>query len=240
MGKNLIQQARGKGGPRYRAPSFNYQGKAKFASNNKDVNVNVGRIIDIVHCAGHSAPLMEVKYANKELVLIQAPEGVKVGQNVEMGSNVEPVDGNVLPLKNIPVGTFIYNIESQPGDGGKFVRASGTYAKIVSKAENKIIVLLPSNKTRDFFPECRAMIGIIAGSGRTEKPFLKAGTRYFKMKAKNKLWPQTSGTSMNAVDHPFGGSSSAHKGRPTQSARNDPPGRKVGKIAPRRTGRRKR
>jgi large subunit ribosomal protein L2 len=58
------------------------------------------------------------------------------------------------------------------------------------------------------------------------------------MKAKNKMWPKVSGTSMNAVDHPYGGSSTSHKGKPTSTSRNAPPGRKVGKIAPRRTGRR--
>ena len=105
--------------------------------------------------------------------------------------------------------------------------------------KDRIVVQLPSSKTRDFKPDCRASIGVIAGSGRKEKPFLKAGKRYYAMKAKNKLWPQVSGTSMNAVDNPFGGSSSAHKGRPTQAPRSAPPGRKVGKIAPKRTGRRK-
>ena len=106
--------------------------------------------------------------------------------------------------------------------------------------ENSITVELPSSKRREFLPECRAMIGIVAGSGRTEKPFLKAGNKFYAMKAKNKMWPIVSGTSMNSVDHPFGGSSSHAKGIPTQSARNDPPGRKVGKIAPKRTGRHKR
>jgi large subunit ribosomal protein L2 len=89
-------------------------------------------------------------------------------------------------------------------------------------------------------PECRAIIGVIAGSGRPEKPFLKAGTKFFAMRAKNKLWPIVSGTSMNSVNHPFGGKSSHAKGIPTQSSRNAPPGRKVGKIAPKRTGRKKR
>ena len=148
--------------------------------------------------------------------------------------------GNVLQLKNIPEGTLIYNIESNPGDGGKFVRSSGTFARIVGKMKNKIIILLPSKKKKDFNPECRATIGIIAGGGRKEKPFLKAGKMYHKMRQKNKLYPKVCGVSMNAVDHPFGGSKSSHKGRPTQSGRFDPPGRKVGKISPKRTGRRNR
>jgi len=81
---------------------------------------------------------------------------------------------------------------------------------------------------------------MIAGSGRTEKPLLKAGNKFHKMKAKNKMWPIVSGNSMNAVSHPFGSKKSNSKGRPTQSSRNAPPGRKVGKIAPRRTGRKNR
>ena len=97
---------------------------------------------------------------------------------------------------------------------------------------NKIIVKLPSNKQKEFKPNCRACIGIIAGAGRTEKPFVKAGNRYHAKKAKNKLWPIVSGVSMNAVNHPFGGSSSASKGRPLQAGRDYPPGRKVGKLAP--------
>ena len=146
----------------------------------------------------------------------------------------------MLPLKSIPEGTLIYNIESNPGDGGKFVRASGAFAKIITKTEDGIVVELPSSKRRTFLPECRAIIGVIAGSGRTEKPFLKAGTKFFAMRAKNKFWPRVSGTSMNSVSHPFGGKSSHAKGIPTQASRNAPPGRKVGKIAPKRTGRRKR
>ena len=103
---------------------------------------------------------------------------------------------------------------------------------------DSVVVEMPSAKRRVFLPECRATIGVIAGSGRKEKPFLKAGTKYYAMKAKNKLWPQVSGTSMNAVDHPFG-ASRVSKGGPTQASRNAPPGRKVGKIAPSRTGRRR-
>lgn len=237
MGKNLIQQKRGKGSPRYRAPDFRYKGRASHAIYAKeDIN---GEITDLVKCPGHSGPLMQVKYENGEVILIQAPEGVKVGDNVEMGDNVMIKVGSTLPLKNIPEGTSIYNIESSPGDGGKFVRTSGAFAKIVAKFKNRIVVQLPSNKKREFIPNCRATIGVIAGSGRKEKPFLKAGAKYYAMRAKNKLWPIVSGTSMNAVAHPFGGSSSSTKGRPTQSSRDAPPGRKVGKIAPKRTGRKK-
>ena len=239
MGKNLIQQKRGKGSPRYRAPSFKYKGKTSFAryEEGKIISAN---ITDILHCSGHSAPLMELQHSNGEFGLLQAPEGIKVGDTIEMGKDVEIKVGNVLPLKNIPEGASIYNIESNPGDGGKFVRASGSFARIITKMEKGIVVELPSSKRKTLLRECKAAIGVVAGSGRTEKPFLKAGNKFYAMKAKNKLWPIVSGTSMNSVDHPFGGSSSHAKGIPTQSSRNDPPGRKVGKIAPKRTGRHKR
>lgn len=239
MGKNLIQQKRGKGSPRYRAPSFRYKGKAGFRSFQPE-GETTAQILNIDRSSGHSAPLMELEYLNGELGLLQAPEGVKVGDSIEIGENIELKEGNILSLKNIPEGTSVYNIESSPGDGGKFVRASGTFAKIINRAKNGVVVELPSSKRRTFLPDCRAVIGMVSGSGRTEKPMLKAGTNMFVMKSKNKVWPHVSGTSMNSVSHPFGGRSSHAKGIPTQSSRNSPPGRKVGKIAPKRTGRHKR
>jgi len=238
MGKNLIQQKRGKASPTYRAPGFRYFGKVQYLKiTDKAI---AGKIIDLIICPGHSAPLAKIKLENGEITLTLAPEGIKVGDNIKFGPGARIRKGNVLSLKDIPEGTSIYNIENNPGDGGKFVRGSGTFAKIIGKIGNKVVIRLPSNKQKLFREDCRASIGIIAGGGRPEKPFLKAGKRYHAMRAKNKLYPKVSGVSMNAVDHPFGGSSSHHKGKPTQSSRNAPPGRKVGKIAPRRTGRTKR
>ena|SRR3989338_3514222 len=239
MGKSLIQQKRGKGGPRYTAPSFRYIGKISFGKYQPEKNITA-KIMDLTHSSGHSSPIMELDYSNGESGLLQAPEGVKVGDTIEIGENAEIKAGNTLQLKKIPEGTSIYNIESNPGDGGKFVRTSGAFARIITKTEEGIVVELPSGKRRVFLKDCRAIVGVIAGSGRTEKPFLKAGKHFFAMRAKNKLWPKVSGTSMNSVSHPFGGRSSHAKGIPTQSARNSPPGRKVGKIAPKRTGRHKR
>ncbi|HLC64956.1 MAG TPA: 50S ribosomal protein L2 [Candidatus Nanoarchaeia archaeon] len=237
MGKNLIQQRRGKGSSTFRARSFNAEGPAKHISYSKDSHS--GKVVDIIHSYMHSGPLMQIKYDNQEAVLIQAPEGVHVGKDVVSGPKAPIEIGNSLPLKDIPEGTDIYNIESMPGDGGKFVRSAGSSARITSKFPDKITVMLPSKKERSFSPECRASIGIIAGSGRLEKPFLKAGNKFHRMKARNKYYPQVQGVSMNAVAHPFGSKSSRTKGRPTQASRNAPPGRKVGKIAPRRTGHRR-
>ena len=236
MGKRLIQQARGKGGPRYRSPGHNFVGAAR---NKKGFGTAQGRIIDLVNCPGHSAPLARIKYEDGEECLMIAAEGMKVGDEVSVGGEMLN-RGNLMSLKDVPEGTLIYNIEIQPGDGGKFVRSSGTFAKVIAKSTQGITVKLPSKKDKVFYPDCRASIGVVAGGGRVEKPWLKAGKKYHAMKAKNKLWPKVSGGSMNAVDHPFGGSRTSHLGRPTIAPRNAPPGRKVGKLRPRRTGRRKR
>jgi len=238
MGKNLIQQARGKGGPTYRAPSFRYKGKATNLSYKHEGAE--GKVSEFVKCQGHSAPLSVIKWNNGNKTLSLAVEGQKIGDIVISGGTAEIMPGNTLALNDIPEGTLINNIEARPGDGGKFVRASGTFAKIVGKMKNQVIVLLPSKKEKTFNLKCRATIGTLAGGGRLDKPFYKAGKKYHRMRAKNKLYPKVCGVSMNAVDHPFGGSSSSNVGRPTQAHRGAPPGRKVGKLHPRRTGLRKR
>jgi large subunit ribosomal protein L2 len=146
------------------------------------------------------------------------------------------VPGNTTYLKNIPEGTPICNIEAQPGDGGRFARASGTFALVVSREEDKVLVQMPSGKLKWLHPNCRATIGVVACGGRTDKPFVKAGKKYHKMKSKAAKWPRVRGVAMNAVDHPFGGGKHQHVGRPKTVSRNAPPGRKVGSIAARRTG----
>ncbi|MBW2988987.1 50S ribosomal protein L2 [Candidatus Woesearchaeota archaeon] len=238
MGKNLIQQKRGKGSPTYRAPSFRYKGKATYGAYQEERCK--GKVVDIIHCPGHSAPLADVMYEDGNKRLLQAPDGIRVGSEIEMGEGAAVKKGNVLFLKDIPEGTRVYNIENQPGDGGKFVRSSGASAKVVSKMRDKVIILLPSKKEGRFNPKCRATIGEIAGSGKKDKPFLKAGFKHYAMKARNKKYPKVCGVAMNAVSHPFGGSSTCSKGKASTVSRDAPPGRKVGKIAARRTGRKKR
>jgi large subunit ribosomal protein L2 len=231
MGKNLIQQARGKGSSTYRAPSFKYKAKVSYPQ-----QAIQGEIIDFVKCRGHSSPLAKIKYDTGEETYVIAAEGVRLGDLVKIGEGAEAEKSNTLFLKDIPVGTSIFNIEARPGDGGKFVRSGGCFARVFSKKETEIIVVLPSKKQKSFHPGCRATIGVIAGSGRKEKPFVKAGTKYHYMKSRNKLYPKVCGISMNAVDHPHGTSRSSKKGHPTIAPKNAPPGRKVGKIRPRRTG----
>jgi len=233
MGKSLIQQRRGRGTHPFKSPSHRFWGEVKFPQ-----EAGEGKVMDIVHCAGHSAPLLTLAFAQGRNEIAFAPEGIKVGDTLAVGTQDLHL-GNVLALRDIPEGTLVHNIELHPGDGGRFARASGAFARVVAKTENEVRVQLPSRKEKAFMPDCRAAIGTLAGSGRLEKPFLKAGTRMKKMQARNKIYPHVCGVSMNAVNHPFGGKSSKVKGRPTQAPRSAPPGRKVGKIAPRRTGRRR-
>ncbi len=239
MGKNLLQQRRGKGSI-FKSPSFNFRGRIKYPrikeSEKKEIK---GVITELITCPGHSAPLMEIKYETGQQALLCAPEGIRIGEELILGEESEIKPGNIMKLKNIPEGTLIFNIESRPGDGGKFVRSSGTAARVVAKDKKEVTVLLPSKKTKLFLGDCLATIGTIAGGGKLEKPLLKAGKKHWKMKKKRKIYPKVSGVSMNSIDHPFGGTISSHKGRPTIAPRNAPAGRKVGKLRPRRTGKKK-
>ncbi|HIG96379.1 TPA: 50S ribosomal protein L2 [Candidatus Woesearchaeota archaeon] len=237
MGKNLVQQARGHGGPTYRAPSFRYAGKISHRTWSAQ-NIK-GNVIDLLKCPGHSAPLMVIEYEDGDRNLTVAPEGIRVGDEVVAGPTAPIGLGNTVQLQNLPEGALVHNLEASPGDGGKFVRTSGGAGRIVTKMTDKIIVKMPSLKNREFHPACRASLGIIGGSGRTEKPFMRAGTKHFHMKAKNKLWPKTSGGAQNAVDHPFGNKRTQRKSKARPAPRNAPPGRKVGMIRPPRSGRKR-
>ena len=206
MGKRLITQRRGRGGSTYRAPSHRYKGEIRYRKYDdvEKTSVVYGKVVDLLSCPGHSAPLARIRYDTKEEVLLSAFLPMKVGDIVASGAQADAVAGNVLPLQQIPEGTAIYNIECKPGDGGKLVRTAGSSARVVSKMGDKVIVRLPSRKQKTFVGSCRAMVGVIAGDGRFDKPVLKAGTKMHAMRAKNKLYPRTSGVAMNAVDHPFG------------------------------------
>ncbi|OIO66302.1 50S ribosomal protein L2 [Candidatus Woesearchaeota archaeon CG_4_10_14_0_2_um_filter_57_5] len=237
MPKNLIQQKRGKGSLSYRSPSHRFGADIKHRALSTDTHT--GTVMDIVHSPGHSSPLCKIRYADGTDVITVATDGIFVKQQVVNGADAEVKSGNTLPLSAIPDGTLICNIEGLPGDGGKFVRSSGGTAKVISHTVKGVVITMPSKKQRTFLPSCRATIGVAAGSGRREKPFLKAGRKHHAMKARNKMWPTVSGAAMNALSHPLGGSRSSRKGRPTIAPKNAPPGRKVGMIRPRHTGRNK-
>lgn len=236
MGKRLLQQRRGRS-PRFTAKGIRSKGEVRHPSV-EDVQSGL-TVVDLVHCPAHSAPLAVLESKEKENLVIFAAEGTSVGDKLSYTVDTMGLAG-ILTLAEIPEGTVVHNLELRPGDGGKLVRTSGAGAKVLGKMEDEVIVELPSKKRMSFDSRCRASIGVIAGGGRPEKPMMRAGKNFHAKRARRKLNAIVCGISMNAVSHPFGSKNSHTKGRPTQSARNDPPGRKVGKIAPKRTGRTKR
>jgi len=197
--------------------------------------------MDLRRDALRTAPLAIVRFETGEEVVIPAAEGMYVGQIIEAGEEAPVKPGNIVPLGKVPEGTKVYCIELQPGDGGKLARSAGNFCTVVSKEDGYVVVKLPSGKLKRIPAKARGIVGQAAGSGIKEKPILKAGKKFWIMKAKHKYWPRVAASSMNAVDHPFGGGRvHRHVGKPQTSPRNAPPGRKVGYIAARRTGRKKR
>jgi len=234
MGKNITAQKRGKGSVTFKAPSFKFKADAKILPDKESALV-----MDFVHCRGHTAPLAQLYYDDGEIGHVVASEGLNVGDELFFGDEAEISFGNVLPLSSIPEGVPIFNIELTPRDGGKLVRSSGASARIVSKTKDGIVIQLPSRKQKKLNPLCRATIGMVAGGGRVDKPFLKAGKKFFAMKARNKYWPSVSASAMNAVAHPFGNKRSLRKSKAKPAPKNAPPGRRVGAIRARKTGRAK-
>jgi large subunit ribosomal protein L2 len=231
MGKRIISQARGHGSFTYRVKRKAYRYKIKYPTELK----GNGLVVQLINSPAHSAPLAKIKY-EKGIFYIPACKGMVEGQKIFFEGN-EIKDGNILKIGEIPIKTSIYNIESQPGDGGIFIKTGGSSATVNRIFENEIRILMPSKKERAFNPNCRATIGVIAGSGRLEKPIVKAGKRHHIKKARGKLWPRTSAVKMNVVDHPFG-SGRGKRIKSKIAKRNAPPGRRVGLLSPRRTGKR--
>lgn len=233
MGRRLKIQRRGKGGPVYRATIH-----SKFDINYKTTKELLkGQITDMITDPVRSAPVVEILLLDGTKEYLVCAEGLVTGQKIEIGSGAEKKTGNVLPLNEIEPGTVIFNIEKNYGDGGKFVRASGQSAILVNK-KDKATVKLPSGKLKQLPLEARATIGVVSGGGKGNKPFVTAGSKFKAMKAKGKKYPIVRGVAMNAVDHPFGGSQH-HVGHSKSTSRHAPSGRKVGAIASRRTGRKK-
>ncbi|HLE46752.1 MAG TPA: 50S ribosomal protein L2 [Candidatus Thermoplasmatota archaeon] len=236
MGKRIIARRRGSGSAVYRSPSHKHSAPARLP----DITDGTGVVESISHAPGRSTPLAFVRLPDGEVAAQIAHEGIAVGDNmVYTEAKLEKVEaGTTAFVGNIPEGTPVFNLEGTPGDGGKFCRAGGNAAYVVSHNPNSTVVLLPSGKTRSFHPKSRATIGLAAGGGAGDKPYLKAGKRYHKVKTRASNWPKVRGVAMNPVDHPHGGGSHNFVGGNTSHARGTPPGQLVGKVAPKRTGKR--
>lgn len=233
MGKRIRQQRRGAGGPGYRVRRQAFNIRIGYPREEGE-----GKIIRLFSKAAFSAPLALIKVNNAKFYNVAA-KGLFEGGYIQIGKMAEIKTGNILPLEKIPAGTSVFNIEINQGDGGKLVRAGGSSAKISKKMQEGVVVMLPSKKEKMLPNEARATIGVIAGAGREEKPFVKAGNRWYLMKAIGKHYPLTSPIKMNRVAHPFG-SGRGKRIKSKIAKRNAPPGKKVGLLRPRRVGRKKR
>ena len=241
MGKRIRVQRRGRGSPTFKASSHKRVAPSRYPPLQVVEEKAVKAVVkNLIHEPGRGSPLLEARSEGMILHLV-APEGVSLGQELYIGEDAPLAMGNILPLGKIPSGTIVCNLELSPGDGGKMAKASGTYATVVAHTPEGVLVKLPSKKAIYLNPRCRACIGVVSGSGRTGKPFVKAGKKSIWLSTKGKIYPRTKGVAMVPASHPHGGG--AHKSsslRPTTVSRTTPPGRKVGLIAARQSGRKKR
>lgn len=141
-----------------------------------------------------------VKYNDGEKRYIIAPNGIKVGQTIMSGSTVAPEVGNALPLKDIPLGTVVHNIEMRPGQGAKIARSAGSYAQLTAREGKYAVLKMPSGETRLVLTTCMATVGSVSNADHDKQSSGKAGrTRWVGRR------PRVRGVAMNPVDHPMGG-----------------------------------
>jgi len=235
MGKRITQQARGKGSLTFRVRPRAYRYKINYPKLNAE---GAAKIIKLLDSPAHSCPLAKIK-AGDEIFFCPAADGVYEGQEIMInkkrdGDSFET--GDIFRLKDIPIGTKIFNIEVSPGSGGKYVRSSGCFGMVMNK--DKDVEIMINKRKIKLHEDCRAIIGVVAGDGRLMKPLLKAGKKHYMMLAKGRKWHRTSPVKVNAIDHPFGGG----RGKRIKSKiakRNAPPGKKVGHLSPKKTGRKR-
>ena len=164
-----------------------------------------------------SAFIALVVYADGEKRYILAPNGLQVGQTIISGDNVAPETGNALPLKSIPLGTIIHNIELKPGKGGQIARSAGTFAQLMARDGKYATIKLPSGETRLVLSEAYATIGVVSNSDHQLEVSGKAGrSRWLGRR------PRTRPVAMNPVDHPMGGGEGRASGGHPRSRKGIP------------------
>ena len=157
-------------------------------------------VSSIEYDPNRSANIALITYKDGEKAYILAPKGLTVGEIVESGENADIKVGNTLPIMNIPVGTFIHNVELKPGKGGQLVRSAGAGAQILGREDKYVLIRLASGETRKILGTCRATIGVI---GNEDYSLVKVGTAGRKRHMGIK--PTVRGSVMNPNDHPHGG-----------------------------------
>jgi large subunit ribosomal protein L2 len=157
-------------------------------------------VVGVEYDPNRSSRIALLQYDDGEKTYILAPEGLKAGDKVVSGEECEPRVGNCLPLRRIPLGMTIHNLEMQPGRGGQLCRSAGTSATLTAREGRWAQITLPSGEVRRVSSECRATIGAIGNAEHMNISLGKAGRkRWLGRKSHNR------GTSMNPVSHPMGG-----------------------------------
>ena len=158
------------------------------------------KVATIEYDPNRTAFIALLHYADGEKRYILAPQGLEVGGTVTSGEGAAPEVGNALPLKNMPLGTVVHNIEMQPGRGGAIARSAGTYAQLANKEERYAVLKMPSGELRKVLITCMATVGTVSNSDHQLQSMGKAGRNRWKG-----IRPRTRGVAMNPVDHPMGG-----------------------------------
>lgn len=234
MGKRIISRRRGAGTGPYRSPSHRHHGAVYHPSPSLE---GEGTVTGIAQAPGRSAPVAAVSAPDGTSISILAPAGLGTGDKLAI--NIGRVErGSLLPLGSIPDGTLVSNIEVNPFDGGRLVRAAGTSALVVQHTPRDVTVQLPSGAFKTLLHTCRAQVGQLAGGGRLERPMIKAGKKVNAYRTLSKPAFKVRGVAMNPVNHPHGGGAHQHVGRPSTVSSGTWPGAKVGRFS--RSQRRKR
>ena len=198
LSKNAGRNAQGKITVRHRGGGAKRKYRVIDFKRNKDGVV--GTVATIEYDPNRTAYIALVVYADGEKRYILAPAGLKVGDKVESGSNADIKPGNALPLKNIPIGTVVHNVELQVGKGGQLVRSAGSSAQLMAKEGNYATLRLPSGEMRYVRIECRATVGTVSNATNDIINLGKAGRK------RHMGWrPTVRGSVMNPNDHPHGG-----------------------------------
>lgn len=158
------------------------------------------KVIGIEYDPNRSCRIALLQYVDGQKRYILAPQGLKIGNVVVSGESVEIELGNAMPLRNIPAGTFVHNVELRPGKGGQIARSAGNSLQLMAKEGDYATLKLPSGEVRKFRVECFATIGVVGNADHENLSLGKAGrSRWLGIR------PQTRGMAMNPVDHPMGG-----------------------------------
>jgi large subunit ribosomal protein L2 len=159
-----------------------------------------GKVVSVEYDPNRSARIALISYLDGEKAYVLWPEGLKVGDTVEAGEKVDIKPGNCLPLKSIPLGTMVHNVEMKIGKGGQIIRSAGTYGQLMAKDQGYVQVKLPSGEVRMVLDRCRATIGQVGNLEHEKISLGKAGRRRLMGRR-----PKVRGVVMNPVDHPHGG-----------------------------------